>query len=249
MSEPPPEIPSWSPLEERARQLGDELVATGGTDTETRADPPQVEDAADHAAPTRARTRRRWWWPVVVLVAGALGALLVASVTGGDDGRPTETTMVRAPQPPTSDTDPAPTGTRVALGNGWIVAVRGAVEVATDEVLAAAPDTSVPEGQELVLVDLEMSYIDGRAERESPFEGVDLSVVGTDGRVVTPSDVACTPPAPALDLLTALERGTVAEGRVCFAVPAEQTVGLRLVAEPSMTYGSQPSWFALDPQR
>ncbi len=244
MSEPPPEIPSWSPLEERARKLGDELAA-GGTDTDTRV-VPQLEAAADHAAPTRPRTRR-WWWSAAVLVVGALGVLLVATVTSGDDGRPPATTMVRAPQPSTSDADPAPTGTRVALGNGWIVAVRGAVEVATDEVLAASPDTSVPEGQELVLVDLEMSYIDGAAERESPFEGVDLSVVGTDGRVVTPSDVACTPPAPALDLLMALERGAVAEGRVCFAVPAEQTVGLRLVAEPSMTYGSQPSWFALDP--
>jgi hypothetical protein len=31
-------------------------------------------------------------------------------------------------------------------------------------------------------------------------------------------------------------------------VPAEQTAGLRLVAEPSMAYGSQPSWFALEPQ-
>ncbi len=233
MTEPPPEIPPWSPLADRARTLGDELVG---------ADSGRDADASVPDAPGR-------WWLVLVVVALALvaGWVLVASLSD-DPPRPSTTTVVRAPQPSTSESDPAPIGTLVSLGNGWTVSVVGPLTVATDEVLATAPDTPVAEGAALVLVDLEMSYTDGRADRESPFEGVDLSLVGDDGVTVTPSDDPCPAPAPALDQLSPLERGDVAAGRVCFTVPADQTAGLRLVAEPSMAYGSQPSWFALEPQ-
>lgn len=233
MTEPPPEIPPWSPLADRARTLGDELAG---------ADSGRDGDTSETDAPGR-------WWLVLVVVALALvaGWVLVASL-GGDPPRPSATTVVRAPQPATSESDPAPIGTVVSLGNGWTVSVVGPLTVATDEVLAIAPDTPVADGAALVLVDLEMSYTDGRTDRESPFEGVDLSLVGDDGVAVTPSDDPCPAPAPALDQLGPLERGEVAAGRVCFTVPADQTDGALLVAEPSMTYGAQPSWFALEPQ-
>lgn len=254
MTEPPPEIPPWSPLADRARTLGDELAGAGATSTDTRPpDAPGDEagpgpDAGD-ADRRSARSGRRWWRALAVLALAVVAVSVLMAVRDGDDTpRPSTTTVVRAPQPPTSEADPADIGTLVSLGNGWTVSVVGPLTVATDEVLASAPDTPVTEGAALVLVDLEMSYTDGRAERESPFEGVDLSLVGDDGSAVTPSDDPCPAPAPALDQLSPLERGGVAAGRVCFTVPAEQTAGLRLVAEPSMAYGSRPSWFALEPQ-
>jgi hypothetical protein len=256
VTEPPPEIPPWSPLADRARTLGDELAAAGATSTDTRPPDEPVDeerpgpDAGD-AGRRSTRSGGRWWRLVAVLALAVMAVSLMAMVAvrdGHDMQSPSTTTVVRAPQPSTSEADPAAIGTLVSLGNGWTVSVGGPLTVATDEVLASAPDTPVAEGAALVLVDLEMSYTDGRADSESPFEGVDLSVVGDDGLAVTPSDDPCPAPAPALDQLSPLERGGVAAGRVCFTVPAEQTAGLRLVAEPSMAYGSQPSWFALEPQ-
>jgi hypothetical protein len=254
VTEPPPEIPPWSPLADRARTLGDELAGAGATSTDTRAPDTPVDEAGPgpdmgDADRRSARSGRRWWRLLAVLALAVVAvSVLVAVLDGDDTPRPSSTTVARAPQPSTSEADPAAIGTLVSLGNGWTVSVVGPLTVATDEVLANAPDTPVAEGAALVLVDLEMSYTDGRAERESPFEGVDLSLVGDDGSAVTPSDDPCPAPAPALDQLSPLERGGVAAGRVCFTVPAEQTAGLRLVAEPSMAYGAQPSWFALEPQ-
>jgi hypothetical protein len=188
---------------------------------------------------------------VVWLVAGLLGGVVLALALAamlGDDGRPapTPTTVVRAPLPSTSAAAPAAIGTRVALGNGWTVAVRG-VDAGATRPLQQLNKSRPPlaKGQQYVLIDLEMSYVDGVPDAESPFHGVDLSVVGEDGTVVTPADSPCTAPAPEFDMSTELARGRSERGRVCFAVDSEQVASLRLVAEPSMAYGSAPSWFSL----
>ena len=254
MTEQPPDIPPWSPLADPARLAGG---ATGGRTTTAGAASGggvTVEDPTTERADERtpepgtaadAARDRRWAWVAAVLLAlVVLGVVLAA--TGGGDPAPAPSTTVRAPLPATTFEAPAAIGTRVALGNGWTVAVRGADGDATRALrplnARAAP---LAEGQQYVLIDLEMTYVDGATESDSPFHGVDRAVVGDDGELVTPADSPCTVPAPAFDTTSEIPRGRGERGRICFAVDADQVPGLRLVAEPSMAYGSAPSWFEL----
>ena len=94
-------------------------------------------------------------------------------------------------------------GTRVALGNG---SDRARCWPRTPQRPAPLQPASTPgprrwpKGQQYVLIDLEMTYVDGATETDSPFHGVDLAVVGDDGELVTPADSPCTAPAPAFDV-------------------------------------------------
>jgi hypothetical protein len=165
-----------------------------------------------------------------------------------DDGDPAPppTTTVRTPLPTTTFEAPAPPGTKVALGNGWSVVVRGFNPDSTRALQPLNRDSPpLEKGQRRVMVDVEMTYLDGRAAAQAPFDGVDLAVLGDDGRLITPADTPCVPSAPTLDQSTELSRGATVRGRLCFAVDAAVVPTLRLVAEPSMTFGSEPSYLAL----
>lgn len=250
MTERPPDIPPWSPLAHRAREGGaDTAPWLGPAGTTVVQDEPFVPapDGEDTAAATSTGGRgARAIWLVAGLLGGIVLALVLAAAIGDDGPAPSPTTVVRAPLPTTSAGAPAAIGTRVAVGNGWTVAVRGADAGATRPLQQLNKDREpLEKGQQYVLIDLEMSYVDGAPDAESPFYGVDLSVVGEDGTVVTPADSPCTAPAPAFDMSTELTRGSSERGRICFAVATDQVASLRLVAEPSMAYGSDPSWFAL----
>jgi hypothetical protein len=193
---------------------------------------------------------RRWPRLLLGLVAGVLAgvvlAVVVASAFGGSDPVPSTTTVVRAPLPATTAADPAPVGTRVALGNGWTVAV---LAFNPDATRALAPlnrgTPALEEGQVRVLIGLEMTYIDGVSDTESPFLGVDLAVRDADGNVTTPADTPCSAGDPVLYSTTEMTRGEGRRGNVCFAVDADSVDSLLLVASPSMTFGAQPSHFAL----
>ena len=192
--------------------------------------------------------------PAVVtsLVAGVLGGLVVALVmavsvlaTGPSAPEPAPTTVVRDPQPATSAENPAPPGTRVALGNGWTALVRWWDRDSTDVVEELNPRTTLADGEQYLSIDLEMSYVDGEPESESPFYGVDITLVTDDGTTITPADAPCTPPDPVFDVLTELERGRAERGLICFPVDGEQVEAPQLILEPSMTYGSTPSHLGL----
>ena len=167
-------------------------------------------------------------------------------VTIDGDPAPPPTTTVRTPLPTTTFEAPAPPGTKVALGNGWSVVVRGFNPDSTRALQPLNRDSPpLEKGQRRVMVDVEMTYLDGRAAAQAPFDGVDLAVLGDDGRLITPADTPCVPSAPTLDQSTELSRGATVRGRLCFAVDAAVVPTLRLVAEPSMTFGSEPSYLAL----
>lgn len=257
MTEQPPDIPPWSPLADRGRedggaQPGADGAAHGAGSAVPGAvsvqdpgrSPDTVGDREPATAPARVRIHRAWW-AVGGLAVGLLLAIALVVLTR--DGTPTSatTTLVRSPLPATSFEEPAALGTRVALGNGWTVAVRGADAGATRALGRINTRSPLAEGQQYVLIDLEMTYVDGATDADSPFHGVDLGVVGDDGELVTPADSPCTAPAPAFDVASEVPRGRGERGRICFAVGTDQVASLRLVAEPSMTYGSTPSWFAL----
>lgn len=243
MTELPPDIPPWSPLADPARAAGGGAIGVA-VDEPVTTTPPDVAAEPDGATATPAVRPRGWLWAVAGLAAGLVLALAVAAVRS-DEAEPPATTTVRSPLPPTSFDEPAAVGTQVALGNGWTVVVRGSDFGATRALRRSNPSTTLPEGQQYVLIDLEMSYVDGPTAAESPFHGVDLGVVGEDDVLITPADAPCTAPAPAFDQQTELPRGSTERGRVCFAIGVEQAASLRLVAEPSMAPGSEPSWFAL----
>lgn len=246
MTELPPDIPPWSPLADRGRtqEAVDAYARATGTVLTDDA-PPAPGDTTDGQPPPR-----RWPRLLLGLVAGVLAgvvlALVVASAFGGSDPVPTTTTVVRAPLPATTADDPVPVGTRVALGNGWTVAVLGFDPDATRDLARANRDApELEEGQVRVLIGLEMIYLDGVPDAESPFLGVDLSVRDADGNVTTPADTPCVAAEPALDTTTELTRGAGRSGNVCFAVDADSVDSLLLVASPSMTFGARPSHFAL----
>lgn len=86
-------------------------------------------------------------------------------------------------------------------GNGWTVAVRGADAGATPACWAGStPDHRWPRVSSTSCIHLEMTYVDGATDADSPFHGVDLGVVVMDGELVTPADSPCTAPAPAFDV-------------------------------------------------
>lgn len=243
MTEPAPDIsadiPPWSALAERER-AGDTLLA------DPRPDGAPASGDED-GRPGRSPGRRAG---LAAAVAGGLGALVVVvaltSAVGGSDPAPTTTTPVRAPLPATSPGDPAPLGTRVALGNGWTVVVLAYDPDPRPAVRNRNRDAPpLAEGQRHVLINLEMSYVDGPLAAQSPFDGVDLSVLDTDGNVTTPADTPCTPSASAFDVMGELDRGLAERGRICFGVDAQQADSLVLVAAPSMTFGARQSYFDL----
>lgn len=244
MTEAAPDIPPWSPLADRARQLG-EPGATATLEPVSTDEVDETPPGGDEAPRSRSRAP---WWGVAGLAIGMVLAVLFLAVRTDDAPRATPTTVVRDPQPATTFADPAPQGSRVALGNGWTVSVRGFNPDVT-RALRSANRTAAPlrDGQRYVLIDLEMTYLDGPEDAESPFYGVDLAVVGEDGRVVTTADSPCVAPRPALDPDTEVPRGDSERGRLCFAVDADQAASLRLVATPSMTIGATPSYLALNP--
>jgi hypothetical protein len=233
------DIPPWSALAERER-AGGTLVGGPGPG----ADPTSGNEDDRSGGPPRRGTS------LLAAVAGGLGALVVvvalSSALGGSDPAPTTTTPVRAPLPATSPGDPAPVGTRVALGNGWTVVVLAFDPEPRPAVRNRDPDAPpLAEGQRHVLISLEMSYVDGPLAAQSPFDGVDLSVLDADGNVTTPADTPCTPDSSAFDMMNELDRGRAERGRICFGVDAELADSLVLGAAPSMTFGARPSYFAL----
>ena len=154
-------------------------------------------------------------------------------------GGPSNTTLV-PPAPPTTRTDPAPVGTPVDVGNGWRVQVDG---------FDASPETSSepPPGKQFVTVDLTVTYVKGEKEAESPFFGLDLSLVGDKGEEYDEMDGSCFPPDPQLDVLGDLAVGGSTSGNLCLAVPPDQLDRLVLVAEPSLNMGAAPrSYLAVD---
>jgi hypothetical protein len=273
MTEAAPDIPPWSPLADPARRQGDDGAVLSPADTPTGRPPTATPPApADGSRPAGAGTedtggqvidqldrsdrrddpgrsdRRGLRWLLAGLAAGAVVALVAVATLGGSDGTPATTVpAVRAPQPPTTPEDPAPLRSRVALGNGWTASVRGADLSSTRTLAPYNDDAELADDERYVLVDLELTYLDGPVERESPFYGVDLGVVGRDGDVVTTAEARCEVPDPPIDLDAELDRGATVRGRLCFAVPADQVPTLVLVAEPSMTPGAAPSYLALRP--
>lgn len=144
------------------------------------------------------------------------------------------------PSPETSRADPAAVGTAVDVGNGWRVQVNG---------FDASPATSSmpPSGKRFVTVDLTVTYVKGEKEAESPFFGLDLSLVGDKGEEYDEMDGSCFAPDPQLDVLGDLAVGGSASGNLCLAVPPDQLNGLVLVAEPSLNMGAAPrSYLAVD---
>jgi len=197
---------------------------------------------------------------VAGLIAGLVGGF-VAGRAGRDDSRasttvstsvspgggsssfslggPSNTTLV-PPAPPTTRTEPAPVGTPVDVGNGWRVQVDG---------FDASPETSsMPlSGRQFVTVELTITYVKGDKEAESPFFGLDLSLVGDKGEEYDETDGSCFAPDPQLDVLGDLVVGGSTSGNLCLAVPPDQLDSLVLVAEPSLNMGAAPrSYLAVD---
>jgi hypothetical protein len=212
-----------------------------------------TDDAPSAPGDTEAGQPQAGGWPrrLLGVAAGALAALVLALVVssafGGSDPAPsTTTTAVRAPLPATTADDPAPVGTRVALGNGWTVAVLAFNPDATRALAPLNRDApALEEGQVRVLIGIEMTYIDGMPDTESPFLGVDLSVRDADGNVTTPADTPCSVGDSELYTTTEMTRGEGRRGNICFAVDAESVDSLLLVASPSMAFGARPSYFEL----
>lgn len=246
MTELPPGTPPWSPLADRDRtaEAADAYARATGT-VLTEDAPLAPSDSVVEQVPG-SRWPRLLLGLAVGVLAGVVLALAVASAFGGSDPVPSTTTVVGAPLPTTSADDPAPVGTRVALGNGWTVAVLGFDPDATRDLARANQDGSaLDEGQVRVLIGLEMIYLDGVPETESPFLGVDLSVRDADGNVTTPADTPCVPSDPVFDTASELARGAGRRGNLCFVVDADSVDSLLLVASPSMAFGATPSHFAL----
>lgn len=187
-----------------------------------------------------------------LLVAVVLATVVVLLLTRGTgnaagsfDRLDLQVPDLRDPAPPTSADDPAVAGTRVALGNGWTVMVHGWDPAATPTLTPLNPSLSPTDEQAMVLIDLEMTYLDGERRSESPFYGVDLAVVGDDGQVVTPADTPCVASEPAFDIHDPLDQGSSRRGGICFVVASEQVDSLMLTAAPSMTPLAQKTWFEL----
>ncbi len=246
MTELPPDIPPWSPLADRGRSLGGIATAPAEQLPGPGADGDGGAEERPPAGTTSRPGRGRWvLWLAAGLLAGAVVATVLVTAIDGDPAPP-PTTTVRTPLPTTTFEAPAPPGTKVALGNGWSVVVRGFNPDSTRALQPLNRDSPpLEKGQRRVMVDVEMTYLDGRAAAQAPFDGVDLAVLGDDGRLITPADTPCVPSAPTLDQSTELSRGATVRGRLCFAVDAAVVPTLRLVAEPSMTFGSEPSYLAL----
>jgi hypothetical protein len=238
MSELPPDIPPWSPLV--GREPGQ--IATIG-EPDATAPAPEPDGPGSESPGTAHRAGR---WVVIVAVLAVLAASAVAVAVGRDaaDLSPPPTT-VRQPVPATTWEEPAPLGTMVALGNGWTITVQEASVRANAGVRPLNADRPLEAGQTYVLMRVELYYLDGPSDQDAPFYGVDLGVMGEDGRLITPADSPCTAPKPELNLESEVAQGSSALGHLCFAVDATQSDSLRLVAEPSMSFGARPSYLAL----
>ncbi len=182
------------------------------------------------------------------LIAGLVGGF-VAGRAGRDDGTPatssggvtqstftigspTDTTLV-PPSPDTTRSSPASVGTKVDVGNGWRVQVKGFDD---------APDTSSepPPGKQWVTVDIAVTYVKGDKESQSPFFGLDLSLVGDNGEEYGQGDAACVAPEPRFDNLGDLYVGGSTSGNLCLAVAPADLSSLVLVAEPSLNMNRAP---------
>ncbi len=190
---------------------------------------------------------------VAAVVAAAVTAVLTFATRRDNDASSEpvdrlgfEESATRDASPPTSVDRPAATGTRVAVGNGWTVMVHGSDPEATERLAPLNPELTPTDEQSIVLIDLEMTYLDGEREAESPFYGVDLAVVGEDGRVVTPADTPCVATDPVFDLYDEMALGSSRRGGICFMVESDQVDSLVLTATPSMDPHADTSWFALD---
>ncbi len=259
VTELPPDIPPWSPLARQDRSahggvrtapppdVADVALTEGAAAQGVGADGATIDGATTDGTATGVRRRRIAIWITAGLVAAIVVAIATTSIRTDDPAAPPVAT-VRPPLPTTTPADPSPLTSRVALGNGWTVRVRSFDRNATSLVAPLNPDTELPGGQRYVIADLEMTYLDGAPESQSPFYGVDIALVAADGTTITPADTPCNAPKPAFDMTAELDRGRAARGNVCFAVEPEQLKGLQLVAEPSMTYGSTPSYFELSTQ-
>ena len=235
----------------KAGLTGSEIAGSEGpapeVDTGTDPETPAVPEPAPEPEPTPTGSG-----VLTALAAGTMGGLVVALVvavsifaTAGGTGDPAPTTTVRTPLPSTSAGNPAPAGTRVALGNGWTALVRGWDRDSTDVVVELNPGSTLAEGEQYLVIDLELAYVDGGPDAESPFYGVDVTLVTDDGIAITPADAPCTPPGPAFDLTSELARGQAQRGLLCFPVDGSQVESPQLVLEPSMTFGSTPSHLGL----
>jgi hypothetical protein len=244
----PTDTPTGGPSTATPPAAGERLRTSEASAEDTGGRGRGHEDQPDEPDRTDHPDRRGLRWLLAGLAVGAIVALVAVATLGGTDDTPVTTLpAVREPQPPTTPEDPAPLRSRVALGNGWTSSVRGADLSSTRTLAPYNDDAELADDERYVLVDLELTYLDGPVERESPFYGVDLGVVGRDGDVVTTAEARCEVPDPPIDLDAELDRGATVRGRLCFAVPADQVPTLVLVAEPSMTPGAAPSYLALRP--
>jgi len=228
------------------------LAEGPASDVDNRADPEVDPGTAATPKLAPAPEPARTGLGVLALVAGTSGGLVVALVvavsilaTAGGSDELSPTTTVRTPLPATSAENPAPAGTRVALGNGWTALVHGWNRNSTDVVAELNPRSTLVDGEQFLSIDLELAYLDGGPDSESPFYGVDVTLVIDDGTTVTPADAPCTPPDPVFDLISELTRGQAERGLICFPVDGAQVESPQLVLEPSMTYGSTPSHLGL----
>lgn len=116
---------------------------------------------------------------------------------------------------------------------------------ATSALAPSNPQLSPGDDEVIISIDVEMTYLEGDRSSETPFYGVDLAVVGQDGRVITPADTPCVGEDPVFDMDAALGLGSTARGNICFLVQADQAESVQLVAAPSMSPGAEPSRLAL----
>lgn len=236
----PTDIPPWSALAERARGLSEPASPTGPTG----AAPPD---------PEHRRPGRKLPVTLAVLAVAAMSTTVVILLLGRGTGPAAgsfDRLDLRVPElrdaaPPTSADHPAAPGTRVAIGNGWTVMVHGWDPAATATLAPLNPELSPTDEQTIVLIDLEMTYLDGERSAESPFYGVDLGVVGSDGRVVTPADTPCVSNDPAFDMQEPMAQGSSRRGGICFLVATAQIDSLKLTAAPSMAPRADTSWLEL----
>ncbi len=167
--------------------------------------------------------------------------------SGADPDQPS-TFGVNDASPPSIESSreaPVPLETTVSLGNGWDVTVDGfepnGAELLDEDEFADPPE----DGQQFVLVALSATYVDGEDESQSPFFGMDLALVGSDGVERTEFESPCSAPEPEFDRSSELYKGATASGQVCFAVGENEVDSLVLVVTPSMTFDASKSFMAL----
>lgn len=207
-------------------------------------------------------TRNKAGFGVGVLVGllagvliGGLAAALIGLQVGGDDSstkiglggadqsvnsQPDQPRT--APDPVTTREEPAPVGTPVSLGNGWSISI-----TSFDPAFTPDPDSlgnPPPEGQQFVVVGVKASY-DGVKDAESPFFGMDLSMVGSSGVERSTTSSNCFAPDPQFGSLDDVYKGGSAMGNLCIAVDASEVDSLVFVAEPGATFDAQKSYLAL----